>query len=106
MNMLCIVHSGHGPWARRGYDGQHIQASLSLISIDWLRLQAAQVPGCRDLAIFVVTTTTDRPIRLLYPCACAQGKKFKGDNYLQAPFTEINHQFSAKVIMRICYKWE
>ena len=37
-------------------DSKHIQASLSLISTDWLRLRVAQVPRSRDLAIFVVTT--------------------------------------------------
>ena len=37
-------------------DSKHIQASLSLIPTDWSRLRAAQVPRCRDLAIFVVTT--------------------------------------------------
>ena len=29
---------------------------MSLIPNDWLRLRVAQVPRCRDLAIFVVTT--------------------------------------------------
>ena len=37
-------------------DSKHIQASLSLIPTDWLRLRVAQVSRCRDLAIFVVTT--------------------------------------------------
>ena len=37
-------------------DLKHIQASLSLIPIDWLCLRVAQVPRCRDLAISVVTT--------------------------------------------------
>ena len=37
-------------------DLKHIQASLSLIPTDWLRLRVAQVPRCRDLAILVVTT--------------------------------------------------
>ena len=57
-------------------DSKHIQASLSLIPTDWLRLRVAQVSRCRDLAIFVVTTDrwTDGQInRLLYPCACARG---------------------------------
>ena len=70
----------------RGYDGRqktlfvtndskHIQASLSLIPTDWLRLGVAQVPRCRDLAIFVVTRRTGgrTDVRLLYPCACARG---------------------------------
>ena len=35
----------------------------------WLCLQTAQMPRCRDLAIFV--PTDDRQNRLLYPCACA-----------------------------------
>ena len=60
--------SGQGRWAwptKRRYlwcswmvpnDLKHIQASLSLISTGWLRLRAAQVPRCRDKAIFVVTT--------------------------------------------------
>ena len=41
---------------------KHIQASFSLISTDWLRLQVAQMPTCRDLAIFVMITDrrTDR----------------------------------------------
>ena len=39
----------------------YAQASSSLIPTDWLRLRAAQVPRCRDLAIFVVTTT-DRQV--------------------------------------------
>ena len=30
---------------------------------------------CRDLAIFLVTTTDRQTDRLLYPCACARGKK-------------------------------
>ena len=29
---------------------------LSLISTDWLRLRTAQVPRCRDMAIFMVMT--------------------------------------------------
>ena len=41
---------------------KHTQASLSLILSDWLRLQAAHVPICQDLAIFMVIT--DRPITL------------------------------------------
>ena len=55
-------------------DLKHIQTSLSLIPTDWLRLRVAQVPRCRDLAIFVVTTDgqmdrwtdgqTDKPITL------------------------------------------
>ena len=47
-------------------DSKHIQASLSLIPTDWLRLRVAQVPRCRDLVIFVVTKDrrTDRPITL------------------------------------------
>ena len=47
-------------------DSKHIQASLLLILTDWLRLQVAQVPRCRDLAIFVVTTDrrTDKLITL------------------------------------------
>ena len=49
---------------------KHIQVSLSLILTDWSRLRLAQVPRCRDLAIFVVTTDgqtdrwTDKPITL------------------------------------------
>ena len=39
-------------------DLKHIQASFSLISTDWLHLQVVQMPRYRDLAIFVVTTTT------------------------------------------------
>ena len=41
-------------------------SSQSLIPTDWLRLRVAQVPRCRDLAIFVVTTDrrTDKPITL------------------------------------------
>ena len=35
---------------------KHTQASLSLISTDWLRLRVALGPRFRDLAIFVVTT--------------------------------------------------
>ena len=68
----CILHGGHGSWAwlqwsTKGHylwhswtmpnDSKHIQACLSLISTDWLHLRAAQVPRCRDLAIFMVTTT-------------------------------------------------
>ena len=43
-------------------DSKHIQASLSLILIDWLHLQVVQMPRSRDLAIFVVITErqTDR----------------------------------------------
>ena len=43
-------------------DSKHIQASLLLISTDWSRLRVVQVPRCRDLVIFVVTTDrrTDR----------------------------------------------
>ena len=37
-------------------------ASFSLISTDWLRLQVAQMPRCRNLVIFVVMT--GRPITL------------------------------------------
>ena len=54
-------------------DSKHIQTGLSLISTDWLCLRAAQVPRCRDLAIFMVTTTdgsTD------YPCACVRGNLY------------------------------
>ena len=38
---------------------KHTQAIFSLISTDWLCLQVAQMSRCRDLAIFVVTTTID-----------------------------------------------
>ena len=43
-------------------DLKHIQASISLISTDWLCLRVAQMPTCQDLVIFVVTTDrqTDR----------------------------------------------
>ena len=40
-------------------DSKHIQAGLSLIPTDWSHLRVAQVPRCRDLAIFVVTTDGD-----------------------------------------------
>ena len=45
------------------------QTSLSLIPTDWLRLRVAQVPRCRDLAIFGVTTDvqTDRQTDYLTP---------------------------------------
>ena len=59
-------------------DLKHIQASLSSISTDWLRLRVAQVPRCRDLAIFVVTTdrhTDGQTDRLLNLCGCARGNK-------------------------------
>ena len=42
----------------------------TLFVTDWSRLRVAQVPRCRDLAIFVVTTDrrtdgrTDKPITL------------------------------------------
>ena len=39
---------------------KHTQASFSLILNDWLCLQVAQMSRCRDLMIFVVTTTIDR----------------------------------------------
>ena len=62
-------------------DLKHVQVSLSLIPTDWLRLRVGQVPRCRDLVIFVVTTdrrtggqTDGQTDRLLYPCACARGK--------------------------------
>ena len=48
-------------------DSKHIQARLSLISTDWLHLRAARVPRCQDLAIFVMTTTTDRQTNYLTP---------------------------------------
>ena len=38
-------------------DSKHIQASLSLISTDWLHLQVVQMPRSRDLAIFIVQQT-------------------------------------------------
>ena len=43
-------------------DSKQIQASLLLIPTDWSHLQVAQVPRCRDVVIFVVTTDgqTDR----------------------------------------------
>ena len=53
-------------------DSKHIQASLSLTPTDWLRLRVAQVPGCRDRAIFVVPDSR-RTDRLPHPCACARG---------------------------------
>ena len=37
-------------------DSKHIQASLSPISTDWLRLQVVLSPRFQDLAIFVVMT--------------------------------------------------
>ena len=52
-------------------DSKHIQPSLSLIPTDWLCLRVAEMPRCRDMAIFVVTTDgqtdkrTDRLITLL-----------------------------------------
>ena len=51
-------------------DSKHIQADLSLIPTDWSRLRVAQVPRCRDLAIFMVTTDGQTDSR--YPCACAR----------------------------------
>ena len=67
-------------------DLKHIQASLSPIPTDWSCLRVAQVPRCRDLVIFVMTTErwtdgqTDRRTdgqtdRLLYPWACARGNE-------------------------------
>ena len=53
-------------------DSKHIQAIVSLIPTDWLRLRVAQVPRCQDLVIFVMTTDgqTDKPIALpLRMCA-------------------------------------
>ena len=59
-------------------DAKQFEANLSLISTDWLRLRAAQVPRCRDMAIFVVTTDRliDRQIDMLYLCACARGNYY------------------------------
>ena len=63
-------------------NAKHIQASLSLIPTDWLRLLVAQMPRSRDLAIFMVITdgqmdrrTDGQTDRLLYPCACTRGNK-------------------------------
>ena len=58
-------------------DSKHIQASLSLIPTDWSCLRVAQLPRCRDLALFVVTTdrrADGQTDRLLYPCTCMRGK--------------------------------
>ena len=49
-------------------DLKHTQASFSLILTDWSRLRVAQMPRCRDLAIFMVTTTD----RQIYPYACTR----------------------------------
>ena len=50
---------------------EHHKCCFLLVTpINWLRLRVAQVPRCRDLSIFVVTTDgqmdrwTDRPINL------------------------------------------
>ena len=76
MGVATIANKKTRSWTMPN-DLKHIQASLSLIPTDWLRLRVAQVPRCRDLAIFVVTTDgqTDRQTnRLRYPCACARGR--------------------------------
>ena len=58
-----MLVSGHGRWAWLQWPtnaicevrGPCLQPSLSLS--DWLRLvRVAQVPRCRDLTVFVVTT--------------------------------------------------
>ena len=67
-------------------DLKHIQASFSLISTDWLCLQVAQMPTCRDLAMFAVTTTANR---LLYPCACARGKNMENMDIEGLEVTEL-----------------
>ena len=42
-------------------------SQFSLISTDWLHLRVAQIPRCRDLVVFVVTTTTDRQTDYFIP---------------------------------------
>ena len=55
------------------FDSRHSEARFSPNATDSLCLLVAQVPRPRDMAIFVLTTTTTtRPITLP-PCACARG---------------------------------
>ena len=53
-------------------DSKHNEATFSTISTDMLYLQVAQTPRSPDLAIFVLTTTTDKT-DYFTPCACARG---------------------------------
>ena len=46
------ICDAHGP---RANDSERCQGSFSPISTDWSRLQVAQTPRFRDLAIFAVT---------------------------------------------------
>ena len=90
LNNLYQPSSGHGRWVWC-YDGRQNDAisdvrgpclmirstfkpvCTSLILTDWLRLRVAQVPRCRDLAIFVVTTDGKMDRWTDYPCTCARG---------------------------------
>jgi hypothetical protein len=48
-------------------DLKHTEASFSPSSIDSLYLRVAEMPRCRNLAIFVRTTDDRRTNQLLYP---------------------------------------
>ena len=88
-----------------GYNGQqkmlfatfveHIQASFSLISTDWLCLIVAQFPRCRDLVIFMVTKMTDQ-LHVLDPRTCAWGYKFSMhiSYYFMKPYSFVSPQLT------------
>ena len=68
-------------------ESKHTEASFSLIAIDSLCFQAAHMPRSRDVAIFMVTTTTDdrrRTKLIALPLAHAcRIKKFTLSNFLR-----------------------
>ena len=54
-------------------DSKRNEESFLIISMDLLRLPVIQTPRSRDLAIFVLMTTADKPITLTSCCACMRG---------------------------------
>ena len=82
------------------------------------------MPRCRDLTIFVMTTTDRQTNRLLYPCTCMQDNKLfnKGVTFnavpceivftilllkirpFLVPFTKLVSNNLEKVVARICYR--
>ena len=62
-------------------DLKDTEANFSPNSTDSRCLRVAQMPRSRDTAIFMLTTTTTRPITLP-PCACTRGNNQVGNRSL------------------------
>ena len=80
-------------------DLKHTEASFSPNSIDSLCLRVIRTPRTRDMAIFVLTTTTTRPITLP-PCACARG------NYLLSQVGQLTSQVFGMCTSVVVHEYE